>query len=69
MWELAYSTYQDRFLLIGGLNVNFARNISALTIFDGVHVHPTVSWSWRRHIFSLILVRGREPGLSYSISF
>jgi len=65
----AYSTYQDRFLLIGGLNVNFPRNISALTIFDGVHVHPTVSWSWRRHIFSLILVRGRELGLSYSISF
>jgi hypothetical protein len=65
----AYSTYQDRFLFIGGLNVNFTRQISTLTMFDGVHVHPTVNWTWRRHVFSLVLVRGREPGVSYSVSF
>jgi hypothetical protein len=66
---VAYSTYQDRFRFIGGMNVNFPWNFSSLTIFDGVNVHPTLNWSWRQHIFSLVLVRGHEPGFSYSISF
>lgn len=65
----AYSTYQHRLLFIGGLNVNFTRDISALVLFDGVHVHPTLNWSRGRHVLSLILVQGRQPGLSYSISF
>lgn len=65
----AYSTYQDRFLFIGGMNVNFTRNLSGLAIFDGVHVHPTLNYNWGRQTFSLILVRGNTPGVSYSVAF
>ena len=66
---VAYSTYQHRFLWIGGMNVNLGRDISGLVLFDGVHVHPTLNWSRGRNVVSLILVRGRQPGLSYSVSF
>lgn len=65
----AWTTYQDRFLLIGGMNVRFTRNLSGLAIFDGVHLHPTINWNWGPHTFSLVLVRSQEPGLSYSVSF
>lgn len=66
---LAYGTYEDRFRLIGGMNVGFTERISALIIFDGVHVHPLLSFSEGRHTFSLIMVKGRDPGISYSIAF
>ena len=66
---VAYGTYDDRARLIGGLNVGFTEQLTALVIFDGVHVHPMMSFSYERHVFSFILVRGRNPGVSYSISF
>jgi hypothetical protein len=66
---LAYSTYEDRFLPLAGLNVNFSRRSSALVVFDGVHVHPLVNFNYRRHAFSFLLARGRRPGLSYSVTF
>ncbi len=66
---LVYGTYEDRFRPIGGLNVGFTENLTALVIFDGVHVHPLLNFSWRRHAVSFLLVRGRQPGVSYSISF
>jgi hypothetical protein len=66
---LAYGTYEDRFRPIGGLNVGFTENLSALVVFDGVHVHPLLNFSWQRHAFSFLLVRGGQAGVSYSISF
>jgi hypothetical protein len=66
---IAYGTYQDRLRYIGGLNIGFTEQLGALVIFDGVHVHPLLNFSYNRHVFSFLLVRGKEPGLSYSISF
>lgn len=65
----AYGTYEDRLRPIGGLNVGFTEQWGALAIFDGVRIHPMVTFSQGRHVVSLILVRGRDPGVSYSISF
>jgi len=66
---VAYGTFEARFRPIGGLNVGFSESLSALVIFDGVHLHPLLSLSHKRHVFSLLLVRGRHPGVSYSVSF
>jgi hypothetical protein len=66
---LAYSTYEDRLRAIGGLNLYLTKEVSGLVIFDGVHVHPTLNFSHGRHIFSVVFVRARVPGVSYSISF
>jgi len=65
----AYGAYQARLRFIGGLSVGFGERVTALAIFDGVHVHPLANFSWSRHVFSFLLARGREPGVSYSISF
>ena len=66
---VAYGTYQDRLRYIGGLNIGFTEQFGALVIFDGVHVHPMLNYSYKHHAFSFLLVRGKTPGISYSISF
>jgi hypothetical protein len=66
---LAYGTYRDRLRMIGGINVEFTERLSSMVIFDGISVHPLVNFSYKRQVFTFLLVRGRQPGLSYSISF
>lgn len=66
---VAYGTYESRFRPIGGLSIGFTEQLTSLIIFDGVHVHPLLNYSYKRHAFSFILVRGRNPGVSYSIAF
>lgn len=65
----AYGTYEDRLRAIGGLNIGFTERFTGLAIFDGVHVHPLLNYAYERHGFSFLLVRGRHPGFSYSVSF
>jgi len=66
---LAYGTFEDELLAIGGLSIKLPSNFSSLFIFDGVHFHSTVSYSWKNHTFSLVMVRSKDPGFSYSIAF
>jgi hypothetical protein len=66
---LAYGTFEDRLRPIAGSNLELPHRFSAQVLFDGVHVHPIVSYSPGRHVFSLVLVRGKDPGISYSLSF
>jgi hypothetical protein len=66
---VAYSTYEDRFLPLAGLTVNWRENLSSLVIFDGVKVHPTLTYIHGRHVFTFLLAQGKNPGASYSISF
>ncbi len=67
---VAYSTYEDRFLPLAGLTVNWTTNLSSLVIYDGVKVHPTLTYALgTRHVFTFLLAQGKNPGVSYSISF
>jgi hypothetical protein len=66
---VVYGTYEDRFRPIGGLNIGFTERFTGLAIFDGVHVHPLLNFAHKRHVFSFVLVRGKHPGVSYSIAF
>jgi len=66
---VAYGTYEDRLRVVGGLNIYFRERWSSTILFDGVRVHPTLNYTRGRHQFGVILERGRNPGLSYSISF
>lgn len=65
----AHSTHDDKTRAIGGLSIRFPKQVSSLVIFDGVHVHPTLSYSYREHVVSFILVKGRQAGISYSFAF
>ena len=66
---VAYGTYEDRARPIAGLNVAFGHGLSSLVIYDGVRVHPTLSYSRGRHGLSFILAQSRHPGLSYNVRF
>ena len=66
---VAYGTYEHRTRAIGGLNITFNDRWSSTILFDGVRVHPLLNYTWSRHQFGVILERGRNPGVSYSISF
>ncbi|HEY0079807.1 MAG TPA: hypothetical protein VGB73_14425 [Pyrinomonadaceae bacterium] len=66
---LAYGTYEDRLRPIGGINIGFTEEFTSLVIFDGVHLHPLLNYSYKQHAFSFLLVRSRHPGISYSVSF
>jgi hypothetical protein len=66
---VAYGTYEDEARVIAGVNVALTRSLSSLLIFDGVHFHPTVSYSRGRHGLSLLLVRCRDFGVSYNVRF
>ncbi len=66
---LAYGTYEDRLRPIGGLNIYYKERWSSTMLFDGVRVHPLVNYTHGRHVFSFVMERGRNPGVSYSVSF
>lgn len=66
---VAYGTFEDRLRAIGGLNINLNERWSSTILFDGVRVHPLLNYTRGRHQFGVIFERGRNPGVSYSISF
>ena len=65
----AYGTFEGRLRPVGGLNVFLNRQFSILVTYNGVNVHPLLIFSHNRHALSLIMVKGRDPGMSYSITF
>jgi hypothetical protein len=66
---IAYGTYEHKLRPIGGLSIGFTESLTSLVIFDGVHVNPTLNWSYKRSVFWFLLVNGHEPGVGYSITF
>jgi hypothetical protein len=65
----SFGTYDHRLRPIGGLTVFLDRHFSVITTFNGVQVHPLLNFTHGRHALSLIMVKGRHPGMSYSIRF
>ena len=65
----AYGTHEDRLRPVGGVNIDFGRGFSSFITYNGVHVHPIINYARDRHVLSLVLVRGRQPGFSYSVTF
>ncbi len=66
---VAYGTYEDRARVIGGLNISIVEGWSSTILFDGVRIHPLLNYSFGRHQFGVMFERGRNPGVTYSISF
>jgi hypothetical protein len=65
----SFGTYDHRVRPIGGLSISISRNFSALVTYNGVNFHPLLTYSYKRHALSLIMVKGRDPGMSYSVTF
>lgn len=65
----SFGTFDHRVRPIGGLSVFINKNFSVLVTYNGVNVHPLLIFSHKRHALSLIMVKGRDPGMSYSVTF
>ena len=66
---LSYGTFDDKLRVIGGLFADFAKGFSTTIIWDGVNLHPTVSYRYHRHVFTFLWVSLENPGVAYSIAF
>lgn len=67
---VVYGTYEDRFRAIGGMSIRLRKNLTSLIQFDGVKVHPTLTYSFNEtHGLTFLLIRGKSPGMSYTYSF
>jgi hypothetical protein len=67
---VVYGTYEHKFRPIAGLNIRFHRRVSSLTQFDGVKVHPGVTYIFNdTHALTFLLIRAKDPGMSYTFSF
>jgi hypothetical protein len=67
---VVYGTYEDRFRAIGGMSIRLPKRFSSLIQFDGVKVHPTLTYSFNdTHSLTWLMIRGKSPGVSYTFSF
>jgi hypothetical protein len=67
---VVFGTYEHRFRAIGGLNMRLRKNLTSLIQFDGVKVHPTLTYTFNdTHSLTFLLIRGKSPGMTYTFSF
>ncbi len=67
---VVYGTHEHRWRPIAGLNMRLRKNLTSLIQFDGVKVHPTLTYSFNEtHSLTLLMIRGTSPGMSYTFSF
>lgn len=55
-------------ILTSGLPAATPGGVSILATYNGVNVHPLLIFTHDRHAISLIMVKGRDPGMSYSVT-
>ena len=67
---IVYSSYDKTFRPIGGLNIRIRDNLTSLIQFDGVKVHPSLTYTFNdTHALTFLMIRGTRPGVTYTFSF
>ena len=67
---IVYGTYEHKWRAIGGLNIRMTDKLTSLIQFDGVKVHPTLSYNFNdTHGLTFLMIRGKSPGFTYTFSF
>lgn len=67
---IVYSSYDKKYRAIGGLNIRFHSRVTSLVQFDGVKVHPSITYTLNdTHALTFLMIRGKEPGMTYTFSF
>ncbi len=67
---VVFGTYEHRFRAIGGLSMRLPKNFTSLIQFDGVKVHPTLTYAFNdTHSLTFLMIRGTKPGVTYTFSF
>ena len=67
---VVYGSYEGRVRAIGGMSIRLPKNFSSLVQFDGVKLHPTLTYTFDdTHSLTFLLIRNKQPGVSYTFSF
>ncbi|MGQ0542805.1 MAG: hypothetical protein ACT4O9_13280 [Blastocatellia bacterium] len=67
---IVYSSYDKKFRPIGGLSIRIRNNLTSLIQFDGVKVHPSLTYTFDdTHALTFLMIRGTRPGVTYTYSF
>ncbi len=67
---VVYGTYEGKLRPIGGLNIRLPKRFTSLWQFDGVKLHPSLTYSFNdTHALSFLLIRNKQPGVTYTFSF
>lgn len=67
---IVYSSHDKKFRPIGGLNIRIRPQLTSLIQFDGVKVHPSLSYNFNQtHGLTFLMIRGTKPGFTYTFSF
>ena len=67
---IVYGSYEHRWRPIGGLFVRLPRRFAGLVQFDGVKVHPSLTYTFNdTHAITFLMIRGKNPGMTYTFSF
>ncbi len=67
---IVWGSYEHKFRAIGGLNIRFHPRLSSLIQFDGVKVHPGMTYTFSEaHAVTFLMIRGKSPGMTYTFSF
>lgn len=67
---IVYGTYEKKWRPIGGMNIRLHDKLSTLIMFDGVKVHPLLTYNFNdTHGLTFMLARGKSPGFTYTFSF
>lgn len=67
---VVYGTYEGEVRPIGGLSIRLPKNFTSLMQFDGHKLHPGLTYSLNdTHALTFLLVRMKQPGVTYTFSF
>ena len=67
---IVYGSYDHRWRPIGGLFARLPHRFTALVQFDGVKVHPSLTYTFNdTHALTFLMIRGQDPGVTYTFSF
>ena len=66
---VSFGTYDHRFRPIGGLAIFLGRGFTLTATYNGSAGPSHTNLTHRRHALSLVMVQGRDPGMSYSVRF
>lgn len=64
-----YGEFENKVRIPAGISYRFDERWSTLVAYDGVNVHPMVTYSWDRYSATFLMVGGKHPGLSFGVGF
>lgn len=66
---LLWSEHDDRLLFPAGASIPIGPGAALLPTYDGHAFHLMASYTWDWYSVTGLLVRGREPGIAFTVGF